>query len=327
MSGLTVSSLVLVSMVQSLQPLFVRSAVERSLPLLAEAATTHIEMKSCFGCHNQGPPVAALHLAQTRGYKTPTTLPQQQREHILSFLESNQKQYLSGAGTGGGVDTAGTILMALESVNHKPDSNTDAVVTYLIKTQTKQDYWRCSSNRPPSEASHFATTYLAIRGLQRWARGDQAAQAQARIEAARGWLLKTQPKDTEDTVFRLLALQATTASEAEIRKAAQALLQLQRADGGWGQLPKLESDAYATGTAVVALTTTQATLPAKQLRRATWFLLRTQLADGSWMVKSRSKPFQKYYESGFPHGHDQFISATASGWATQALLLSQLPTR
>ena len=32
--------------------------------------------------------------------------------------------------------------------------------------------------------------------------------------------------------------------------------------------------------------------------RGVWFLMRTQAADGSWMVKSRSKPFQPYYEGG-----------------------------
>jgi hypothetical protein len=36
-------------------------------------------------------------------------------------------------------------------------------------------------------------------------------------------------------------------------------------------------------------------------------------------VKSRSKPFQPYYESGFPYEKDQFISAAASGWATTAI--------
>jgi hypothetical protein len=54
-------------------------------------------------------------------------------------------------------------------------------------------------------------------------------------------------------------------------------------------------------------------------RRGLAFLIRTQLPDGSWFVKSRSKPFQPYYESGFPHGKDQFISITASSWAAAAL--------
>ena len=48
-------------------------------------------------------------------------------------------------------------------------------------------------------------------------------------------------------------------------------------------------------------------------------LLATQRADGTWLVRSRSKPFQPYYESGFPHGQDQFISSAATGWAATAL--------
>ena len=55
------------------------------------------------------------------------------------------------------------------------------------------------------------------------------------------------------------------------------------------------------------------------------FLVRTQLPDGSWYVKSRSKPFQPYYETGFPHGKDQFISSAASGWAATALALACNP--
>ena len=50
------------------------------------------------------------------------------------------------------------------------------------------------------------------------------------------------------------------------------------------------------------------------------FLLRTQLADGSWYVQTRALPVQAYFETGFPHGRDQFISAAATNWATQALI-------
>jgi hypothetical protein len=39
-------------------------------------------------------------------------------------------------------------------------------------------------------------------------------------------------------------------------------------------------------------------------------------------VVSWSNPFQTYFESGFPHGKDQFISITASSWAAAALGLS-----
>ena len=56
--------------------------------------------------------------------------------------------------------------------------------------------------------------------------------------------------------------------------------------------------------------------------RGVAFLLKSQKVDGSWLVRSRSRPFQTYFESGFPHGKDQFISLAASGWATTALALS-----
>ena len=53
---------------------------------------------------------------------------------------------------------------------------------------------------------------------------------------------------------------------------------------------------------------------------ATAFLLKTQLPDGSWHVATRAKPIQEYFESGFPHEKDQFISIAATAWATMALL-------
>jgi len=52
------------------------------------------------------------------------------------------------------------------------------------------------------------------------------------------------------------------------------------------------------------------------------YLIDTQLEDGSWHVATRAKPFQIYFESGFPHDEDQFISIAASGWATLALTLT-----
>jgi glycogen debranching enzyme len=55
-------------------------------------------------------------------------------------------------------------------------------------------------------------------------------------------------------------------------------------------------------------------------KRAAQFLIGTQLEDGSWYVRSRSIAFQPYFESGFPHGRDQFISAAATNWAAMALV-------
>ena len=92
---------------------------------------------------------------------------------------------------------------------------------------------------------------------------------------------------------------------------------------GRQQLASMESDAYATATALVALHQSgglATTEPAwgKGLR----YLISAQHGDGSWHVKTRSEPIQTHYESGYPHGADQFISIAAAGWATTALALA-----
>jgi hypothetical protein len=51
------------------------------------------------------------------------------------------------------------------------------------------------------------------------------------------------------------------------------------------------------------------------------------MADGSWHVRSRSFPLQPLKESGFPHGKDQWISASGTGWAAMALSLAPAPAK
>ena len=57
-------------------------------------------------------------------------------------------------------------------------------------------------------------------------------------------------------------------------------------------------------------------------QRAVKFLLNTQQEDGSWYVKTRAMAFQPYFDAGFPHGFDQWISAAGTSWATMALSLA-----
>ncbi|HKB05412.1 MAG TPA: hypothetical protein VKD90_24520 [Gemmataceae bacterium] len=301
----------------------VRTSVDRALPLLVKAAEGHVAKQTCFACHNQALPMLAFHAAREHGFTVDDTDLKVQTDYIAEFLGKNKDKFRKGTGTGGQVDTAGYALFTLELGGHAPDDTTAAVVEYLLKYQSDRDHWRVVSNRPPSEASHFTTNYLALRGLRMWGTAEQKDAIAKRFEAVRGWLLKTPAKDTEDRVFRLLALKETGAKESEIKDAAQALLKTQRSDGSWGQLDDLPGDPYATGSALFALNQAgglAVTDPA--YRKGMWFLLRTQAADGSWKVKSRSKPFQPYYESGFPYGNDQYISATASGWAAAALALA-----
>src|SRR5262249_50763662 len=157
----------------------------------------------------------------------------------------------------------------------------------------------------------------------KWGTPAQQERIDRRRTAVRRWLLESRPNDTEDRVFRLWGLRSVEADNQDLQAAVQELLRTQRQDGGWGQTERMASDAYATGTVLVALHSAGSLATTDRVyRRGVAFLLETQQHDGSWWVRSRSLPFQKYFESGFPHGKDQFISVAASGWATTALALA-----
>lgn len=303
-------------------PANVKASVDRSLPLLLKAAEGHIGKQTCFGCHNQAFPMIAFHAARERGFTIKDEDIKEQTDFIHDFLKRNKEKFEKGQGTGGQVDTAGYAMLTLELGGRKPDDVTAAVAHYLLNYQKDRDHWRAVSNRPPSEASHFTTTYLALRGLRVWSTKDQKEAIAKRVEATRAWLLRMPAIDNEDRVFRLLAMKETGVEENVIRTAAKSLRMMQRADGGWAQLDDGKSDSYATGSTLVALHMIGGLKASdKEYERGLSFLLRSQLADGSWHIKSRSKPFQPYYEGGYPHEKDQFISSTAGSWATAALAL------
>jgi hypothetical protein len=85
----------------------------------------------------------------------------------------------------------------------------------------------------------------------------------------------------------------------------------------------MSTTAYATGEALVALHEAGMSVTNAAWKRGIQFLLKTQVEDGSWYVKSHSFAAQPYFDDGFPHGVDQWISASATNWAVMALSLAR----
>jgi hypothetical protein len=150
----------------------------------------------------------------------------------------------------------------------------------------------------------------------------------SRVQRARSWLAKADAETNEERVHQLLGLAWAGEKPSALKKLAEELIRQQRADGGWGQLAGLESDAYGTGQSLYALME-GARISAGHLavRRGIDFLLHTQLADGTWHVRTRAHPFQPPMNSGFPHGRDGWISSAGSSWAVMALATSLDPTQ
>lgn len=303
----------------------VKAAVERALPLIRKSALEYTEQRTCFSCHHQALPLYALSVARERGLASHRDDESAQVKFTLASLERGRKAYLEGRGQGGRAATASYGLWALEVGGHKPDATTEAVAEFLLRDR-EGDHWKPPSNRPPSEASPFTTTAFSIRAIQAFGTEAQKERVKERIEKARAWLVSARPKETEDRVFRLWGLKYSGAEEKDVREAARELSESRRPDGGWAQVADRPSDAYATGSALAALHEAGGMAASDPVYRAGLkFLLSTQKEDGSWHVATRSKPIQAYFESGFPHGKDQFISMNATCWAVAAMCLGLGP--
>jgi ankyrin repeat protein len=297
-------------------PANVKRALERTIPLLERAGPAFRDASGCVSCHHQALPAMALGRLKEKGYAIDAAAQVAEARAIVAELRPLRQRLLQGAGLADLLDGP-YLLTGLGATAYPRDETTDAVTRYLVLRQTREGRWRVAMQRPPSDGSDLALTALAVRSLATY---GHPARVAAPIDLARAWLRRAETWSNEDVVFKALGLKWAGASAADIEDAIATLLGAQRSDGGFAQLPPLGSDAYATGQAVVALREAGA-LPADDstIRRAVRYLLSSQLADGSWFVRTRSPQAQPFIESGFPHGHSQFISIAATSWAAMAL--------
>jgi N-acyl-D-amino-acid deacylase len=308
---------------QSARAAQVRKAVTTGLRVLEKGTIDFAEQQNCFTCHHQTLPMLAQTTARDHGFKINEALLQQQARFTHEAFQERVKVLRKGGGIGGRSMTVGYAAWALDLADWKPDETTEAIAEYLLKAQKKDGNFFTNKTRPPLEDSPATSVTIAAYYLQKFATEAQDTRVEKSVESARTWLLAYQPDRQEDENSRLWGLHLLDADDAQVVAARKAVLGSQRKDGGWAQLPKMESDSYATGQALWMMQ--ESGLPTRNsaYQRGVAFLLKTQQDDGSWFVKTRSKAIQKHFESGFPHGKDQFISVCGTSWAVAALAASQ----
>jgi ankyrin repeat protein len=300
-----------------------RAALDRSLPLVQQSDEAFLRKSGCVSCHNNSLAAMTVATARHAGFTVNEATARQQTTAIGTYLEGWRERALQSMSIPGRADTVGYILAGLAADGFQPTPATDAMARLIMREQTTDGFWRTTAHRPPIESSNIEVTAIAMRSLQVYGPASRRADVDRAVNQAAAWLAHTTPTSIEDRAFQLMGMAWSHASPSAIATAAAGLTALQRADGGWSQLSTLDSDAYATGQALVALLESGAR-PATDpiVTRGVQFLLRTQYADGSWFVRTRVLPIQPYFDAGFPYGKDQFISAAATNWAARALAMS-----
>jgi hypothetical protein len=318
-------------------PAMVKRAVEKSLPLVQKSASASVARAKCVSCHNQSLPSMTFALARERGFTVDEKVAKEQTQVVYNTF-AGAKEVLRQARTQAAaerildtitVDPAATVSYlgaGLAAEKWQRDEVTELMALYLAGKQNEEGYWPLLDARPPLQSSDFSTTALSIRVLQTYAPAAQEKAIAERIARAQNWLRTAVAKTNEDRAFRLLGLHWSGAGKSDIKKAVEELLAAQHDDGGWAQTDSMKSDAYATGQALVALNMAGGIpITHAAYSRGYKYLLKIQKEDGSWFVEARTTPVQIFVDTDFPHGKNQFLSLSATCWATMALSLTVEP--
>ena len=305
------------------------SSATRAVALVQRATTGFYKTQECFSCHDHALPMLTFRVARERGIPVDEAAAAQvaakglmRLPDLVSIDRAIQDNMI--------IDTASSdswALVSADAAGLKPNLITAVYARRIANWQHADGHWATIDTRPPQGYSEFTATAAAAQAMQLYMPSQLRKEAAERAAQAKSWFLSARPHDNEDYTFRLFGLYWTGATPAESARATRELLALQRPNGGWAQLPHMQPDAYATGEALVALHEAggvPVTDPAWQ--KGLQYLLSTQDDRGAWHVRTRmlspAHVSPPYLESGFPYGHNQFLSTDATCWAAMALMLT-----
>ncbi|HEY2253321.1 MAG TPA: hypothetical protein VGH74_19745, partial [Planctomycetaceae bacterium] len=175
----------------------IAAAVERGIALVEKSARSYPTHRKCFACHHQTLPLLALGEARQARLQTDEKLAGEILEFVVTSFRGKIDDLKGGENIGGKGLTVGYGAWTLRLANRPPDDLTQAMTTYLIKTQAEDGHWDLHSIRPPAEESLVMCTVLAAYELKSSAAGEQRDAALAAVEKSRRWLASAKLESQE----------------------------------------------------------------------------------------------------------------------------------
>ena len=297
-----------------------RTSLSRAVSLLLPTAPAVFKQRGCVTCHSQSLVEQSAALARAKGVAVNEELAAQNLSQILSSLKTSAAAAMQCDQPPGNFITIGYAMSGLAAEPYPLDNITAAFSHLVAGMQMPDGSWLGNGvSRPPLEDSIVSQTALAVRTLTLYPIAGQDRELEDKLRQAQRWLLTAPATSAEERNMRLMGLVWTKASRENINAAMRQVLSQQSPDGGWPQREEYIPDAYATGMSLFALHEAGTSVTSDVYRKGVAFLLRTQYQNGAWFVKTRAYPTQQYFESGYPFGRNQWISAAGASWASLAI--------
>jgi hypothetical protein len=298
--------------------------------LQAESAAW-LNTRRCAACHHVPLPLWALGEAGRQGYAIDQQFVADTVESLLGSKDRLMSSKIfpnpadppdprpQGRGLNMGLPMLAVAARSLPSLSEEQQQTLKLIAAEIVQKQQPDGSWEffATLRRPPINESQSTDAAWIILALQGETGPDAPPSQRAALARAVAWLDAARPSDLpQDKVLKLLLGVRSGKARKALEATVGELLALQRGDGGWSQaVPGWQSDAFATGQTLYALSLAGFTAERREIRRGIDFLVATQKADGSWPMLSRSTP------DGSPGSAKLLtpITCAASSWAALGL--------
>jgi hypothetical protein len=299
--GLGLSGLALADEPASLPsatPQQVRQTVERAIEYLQTECDAWLTTRRCAACHHVPMPLWALGEAERQGYAIDKEFVAETTESLLGSRDKLLASKIfpnpadppdprpQGRGLNMGLPFLAVAARSLPSLGEGQRQSLKLIAEEIVKKQQPDGSWEffATLRRPPINECQTTDAAWIIMALQGETGPDAPESQRAALSRAIARLDAAKPSDLhQDKVLKVLMGARSARPRETMQATIDELLALQRADGGWGQtVPGWESDAFATGQTLYALSLAGDTAERPEIRRGIDFLVATQQPDGSW---------------------------------------------
>lgn len=269
-------------------PAELKPVIDRGLAYIEREGVKWKDERNCASCHHVPMMLWTLGAANDRGY----TVNEQALANAAAwtFRDDNASKILYPPETP--PEKRAHTIAATFSVIAFPSARTSddtqlagmaRFTSFLAEKQNADGSWPASGRLPVNAGVEAATILNRLALSAPWVTNGQTS-----IDKANAWLAAQPPSDDfQVRNLRLLLAVREGVDNADLVPLIDRVCERQNADGGWGQLPDMPSDAFATGQAVLALASARCGYNHPATARGVTFLRQTQREDGAWAMASR----------------------------------------